>query len=124
MGGSLGGHLAVLIAIKHPDRVSRLVLMGSCGAWPKTGPLAELGLLLLWHDPIVIDHIRRNWPDIYWAIVGKHTPVSDRLFRYQMAQRAVRELYWKREGRRLDRSRASFTPTRVRTFRKSGSRRS
>jgi abhydrolase domain-containing protein 6 len=110
MGGSLGGHLAVLIAIKHPDRVSRLVLMGSCGAWPRTGPLAELGLLVLWHDPIVIDHLRRYWPNIYWDIVGKHTPVSDRLFRYQMAQRAVRELYWD-EGRAASRSLKSIFHT-------------
>lgn len=103
MGGSLGGHLAVLVARSHPERVERLILMGSCGAWSKTGPIAHLGLVTLWHDPIVVDHMRRNWPTIYWDIVGKHTPVSERLFRYQMALRASLEDYWP-EGRAASRA--------------------
>ncbi len=34
IGGSLGGHLGLLLALKHPERVSKLVLMGSVGDWP------------------------------------------------------------------------------------------
>ncbi len=85
MGGSLGGHLAMLIAIDHPERVNRLVLMGSCGAWPEPGILAVIGLATIWQDPIVIEHLRRNWPKIYRDIVSSNGEVSRRLLMHQLA---------------------------------------
>ena len=94
MGGSLGGHLALLLALQHPERVDRMVLMGSCGAWPEPGPLLDLGIRLLWNDPMVIDHLRRNWPTIFADIVLSDTPVSRELLRYQMAVRANLMAYW------------------------------
>jgi pimeloyl-ACP methyl ester carboxylesterase len=103
MGGSLGGHFATMIAIDHPDRVDRLILMGSCGAWPQANPLVIVGLETLWQDPIVVNHLRAQWPKLYWDIVGSHTEVSERLFAYQMAMRANGRVYWD-EGRAASRS--------------------
>jgi pimeloyl-ACP methyl ester carboxylesterase len=103
MGGSLGGHLAVLVALQQPARVDRLILMGACGAWPPPGILALIGLNTLWQDPIVVDHLRRKWPSIYRRIVSSQDPVAQRLFRYQMAVRADRKQYWA-EGRAASRA--------------------
>lgn len=94
MGASLGGHLAMLLAIEHPERVERLVLMGSCGAWPEPGILARIGLVTIWQDPVVIDHLRRNWPKIYSDIVSSDTEVSRRLFQHQMAVMADLKAYY------------------------------
>lgn len=103
MGGSLGGHLAVMVTMERPQRVDRLVLMGSCGAWPEPTIPVVVGLETIWNDPLVVDHLRRRWPVIYHDIVGSDTEVSRRLFRYQMALRANLLLYWP-EGRAASRS--------------------
>jgi 4,5:9,10-diseco-3-hydroxy-5,9,17-trioxoandrosta-1(10),2-diene-4-oate hydrolase len=93
MGGSLGGHLALLIAINHPQRVDRLILMGSCGAWPAPGPLLTTAIHLLWNDAVVADHMRRNWPDIYRRMFIRQTEITQRIFRFQMAVRANAAVY-------------------------------
>ena len=89
IGGSMGGHLAMLMALKHPERVGKLVLMGTSGVWPKPGILLDLALKGLWNDTIVTDHMRRNWPGIFARIVRHQTPVAARILAYQMSVRAV-----------------------------------
>jgi pimeloyl-ACP methyl ester carboxylesterase len=88
IGGSMGGHLGLLLALNHPDRVDKLVVMGSSGIWPQPGILLDLALKTLWRDSIVADHMRRNWPSIFSKMFRRQTPVTRTLFRYQMAVRA------------------------------------
>jgi len=93
IGGSMGGHLALMLALDHPDRVERIVMMGSTGAWPEPGPVLSAAIKLLWSDQIVINHLRANWPSIYEKIIRHPTPTTDRIFRYQMAIRADMDKY-------------------------------
>lgn len=88
MGGSLGGHLALMLALNHPQRVDHLIMMGSTGAWPPPGPLLDVGLRILWNEWIVADYIRGNWPRIFDSMFARRTELTDRIFRYQMAIRA------------------------------------
>lgn len=113
MGGSLGGQFALMIAMDHPDRADKLVLMGSCGAWPRTGPLLDLAIRLFWFDAIGLDHVRRNWPTIFHDIVGSDGPVVQRIFEYQMAVRAV-ETEYAAEGRAASRMLRSIFYTNLR----------
>jgi 4,5:9,10-diseco-3-hydroxy-5,9,17-trioxoandrosta-1(10),2-diene-4-oate hydrolase len=88
MGASMGGHLALLIALQHPHRVDKLVLMGSSGIWPTPGVLAHLGFHTFWTEWLVTDHLRRAWPSIFRRVFSRHTPMTDEILRYQMAERA------------------------------------
>ncbi len=103
IGGSVGGQLALMLAIRCPDRVDKLVLMGSSGAWPEPSLITVGALYAFWNDAVVTDHIRRNWPDIWHKMFLHQTPVAQRLFRYQMALRANRDRYWA-EGRASSRT--------------------
>jgi pimeloyl-ACP methyl ester carboxylesterase len=103
IGASLGGHLALMITLAHPERVNKLVLMGSCGAWPRTGFLLDATIKMLWNDAMVTDHLRRNWPTIYDRMFDRQTELTQRLFRYQMAVRARMSTYAD-EGRAESRS--------------------
>ena len=103
VGGSMGGHLALLIALRHPERVDKLVLMGSSGAWPRPGILLTAALVVLWNDAVVTDHMRRTWPDTYGKIFAQQTPMTRDLLRYQMAVRADGRRFAP-EGRALSRS--------------------
>ncbi|UCG33544.1 MAG: alpha/beta hydrolase, partial [Phycisphaerales bacterium] len=103
IGGSMGGHLGLLLALDHPGRVDKLVLMGSSGIWPRPGVLMDLALRTLWNDAIVTDHVRRNWPGIFKKMFKYQTPVTEGLFRYQMAVRAVGD-HFRSEGRACSRA--------------------
>jgi pimeloyl-ACP methyl ester carboxylesterase len=93
IGGSMGGHLAMLIALKNPEMVERLVLMGASGTWEPPGPLLSLTLRTLYSEAIITDHLRRNWPTIFPRMFVSHTPVTEDLFRYQMALKADEARY-------------------------------
>jgi pimeloyl-ACP methyl ester carboxylesterase len=88
IGGSMGGHLALILALKHPDRVSKLVLMGSVGDWEPPGFLLDAALKSLWQDRLVTTYIRENWPELFSKMIKKRTPMTEGIFRYQMALRA------------------------------------
>ncbi len=58
VGHSYGGLLAAELAAHCPQRVARLVLVGSLGLWLEADPVADFFILtpterakLLWHDP-------------------------------------------------------------------------
>lgn len=55
VGNSFGGGLALALAIRHPKRVRRLVLMGSAGVWFPITP----GLDAVWGYTPSIDNMRR-----------------------------------------------------------------
>jgi pimeloyl-ACP methyl ester carboxylesterase len=65
IGGSMGGHLGLLLALDHPERVDKLVMMGATGAWPPPAPLLDMGIKLLWNEWLVSDYMRGHWPEIY-----------------------------------------------------------
>lgn len=98
IGGSMGGHLALLLALDHPDRVDKLVMMGSTGDWPPPGPLLRPGLKGLWNERIVNDYLRGHWPAIFQKMVLHPNEMTQRLLRYQMALRADYDRFWP-EGR-------------------------
>ncbi len=93
VGGSMGGHLALLMAAYYPERVDRLVLMGAVGVWPRPGVILDLAFRLLWHDFLVSDFLRGAWPQIYPKLFVHTNPATDQIFRYQMAVRANRARY-------------------------------
>ncbi len=103
LGGSMGGHLGMLLALRYPERVERLVMMGSSGGWPQPGLLLDLVVKIFLTDVIVTDHVRRNWPSIYSKLSERQTPMTEHLFRYQMALRANRTKFAP-SGRALARS--------------------
>ncbi len=107
MGGSMGGQLALLIALKHPERVEKLILMGSSGEWPPPSALVSLALWTLWNEYLVTDHLRRNWPTIFRDMFIRQTPFTQDLLEYQMAVRANEGLY-RAEGRATARSMRSI----------------
>ncbi len=88
IGGSLGGHLAMMIALEAPQRVDKLILMGSSGAWTQPTLLVSIGLHTLWNEAIVTDHLRRNWPSIHGKMFARQSPLTRRIFARQMALRA------------------------------------
>ena len=88
VGGSMGGHIALLMALDHPDRVSKLVLMGSVGTWAPPDFWMDLGFKTLWWDINITDILRRRWPDIYDRIFKYKTPFTEYMLRYEMALRA------------------------------------
>lgn len=93
MGQSMGAHLAVIIADRHPERVDKLVLEGSIANWPTAGPILAGGFRYIWNDAVTMDHLRRNWPDIVTKLSIHDTPARERILRYQMAVRANGERY-------------------------------
>lgn len=103
IGGSMGGHLAMLIALQNPQLVDKLVLMGTSGTWERPGPLLALALNTLYSEAIVTDHLRRNWPSIYPKMFVSRTAVTQDLFRYQMAVKADEAAYTP-EGRAMSRA--------------------
>ncbi len=93
IGGSMGGHLALLLALYYPERVDRVVIMGSSGMWPQPGPILDLALKTLWNQWLVTDFVRSQWPRIYWSLSNRRPPMTYVLFEYQMALRADRQRF-------------------------------
>ena len=50
VGNSLGGHLAMNIAIRYPDRVDKLVLQAATGCWSYPNPAMRLTLAMVFTD--------------------------------------------------------------------------
>lgn len=113
MGASLGGQFALMLAMDHPQRVGKLVLMGSCGSWPPPGPIIDAGIRLFWNDAVATDHMRRNWPKIFRDITGSDGPIVRGLLEYQMALRASGKEY-AAEGRASSRALRSIFYTNLR----------
>ena len=90
IGGSMGGHLGLLLALDHPERVEKLVMMGSTGDWAAPGPVLAFGLKNLWSEYLVTDYLRNHWPQLFKLMVSHPNAMSDSLLRYQMAVRANR----------------------------------
>jgi pimeloyl-ACP methyl ester carboxylesterase len=88
IGGSMGGHIGLLMALNHPERVDKLVMMGSTGAWPPPGILLDLALKTLWNEHLVTDFLRARWPKLFSMMFKYQTEMTRRLFEYQMAVRA------------------------------------
>lgn len=88
IGGSMGGHLGLMLALDHADRVDKLVVMGATGNWPPPGPLLDVSLRLWWNERVVADYLRGHWADIFPKMCKHETELSRQLLRYQMALRA------------------------------------
>lgn len=98
IGGSMGGHLALMMARDTPDRVDRIVIMGASGVWREPGPVLQPFFYLLFREGAVTDYLRTRWPHIYPRLFRHPNDMTEQLFTYQMALRANRERYWA-EGR-------------------------
>lgn len=80
VGNSLGGRIALEIALRHPDRVNRIALLAPSLAWRKARHLVplvrltrpELGLVQLAPRPLIEGIVRRVIPgaDQGWAAAG------------------------------------------------------
>lgn len=93
VGGSMGGHIALLMALDHPDRVDKLVMMGSPGGWKPPSPVVTALFALLWHDRTVTDDLCDHWPDIWEKMFYYTTPLTEKMYRYQLALRTPRKRY-------------------------------
>lgn len=94
IGGSMGGHLALLLALNHPERVSKLVLMGSVGNWEPPGLLLDVAIKTLWNDGLATDFLRQQWPELYAKMFRTRTPMTEGIFHYDMALRADGPKYY------------------------------
>ena len=94
IGGSMGGHLALIMALNHPDRVSKLVLMGSVGNWEPPGLLLDVAIKTLWNDDLATNFLREQWPELYAKTFKTKTPLTEEIFRYEMALRADGRKYF------------------------------
>ncbi len=93
IGGSMGGHLGLLLALDYPDRVDKLVMMGSTGAWPPPSSIMDLGIKLLWNEWLVRNYMQEHWMEIYPMMFKHESELTQRLFHYQMALRAASGQY-------------------------------
>ena len=103
VGGSLGGHLALMMALQHPERISKLVLMGSVGDWPTPTGLTDFALKNVWNEWMVVGVMRERWPEMYATLFKHPNATTERIFRYQMALRANGDAY-AAEGRMFTRA--------------------
>ncbi len=87
IGNSLGGAAALMLALRHPSKVGRMVLMGSAGGFGVMGPSPTEGIkaLLDFYEPPgpSLDKLRR----FARALVFDASQVTDELLegRYQSA---------------------------------------
>ncbi|MCG3138222.1 MAG: 4,5:9,10-diseco-3-hydroxy-5,9,17-trioxoandrosta-1(10),2-diene-4-oate hydrolase [Phycisphaerae bacterium] len=88
LGGSMGGHLALMLAIDHPQRIDKVIMMGATGAWASPSWPVDLAIRLLWNEWMVADFMQERWPEIFAKMFKHENNVSRQLFRYQMALRA------------------------------------
>ena len=81
VGNSFGGGIGLRIATKHPDRIDKLVLMGSMGV---DFPITE-GLDAVWGYDGTLEGMRRSWasspttrasPAMSWRRSGTRAPPS------------------------------------------------
>jgi pimeloyl-ACP methyl ester carboxylesterase len=93
VGGSMGGHLGLILALDHPERVSKLVLMGSVGNWEAPGPLLDAAIRMLWRDDLATNFLRERWPEFYAKMFKRQTPLTEAIFHYDMALRADARKY-------------------------------
>jgi len=93
MGGSAGGHLAMMLALAHPERVSKLVLVGTVGNWDPLDPCQDLAVKLFWSDALGVNLLRTDWPIIFDWLFFRQTDFTRFLLRYDMALRADRREY-------------------------------
>lgn len=98
IGGSMGGHLAMMLALDHRERVQSIVLMGSTGDWRSPGPVLRAGVNACWNEAIVTEYIRGHWPSIFRKLIRHPTPMTDQILKAQMAVRANKQLFFP-EGR-------------------------
>ncbi|MFH0962990.1 MAG: alpha/beta fold hydrolase [Planctomycetota bacterium] len=103
IGGSLGGHLGLLMALERPDRVSKLVLMGSVGIWQPPNFPMDVALRTLWRDSAFIEITRSRWPEFHAKLFRHGTPLTARLFLHAMAVRANYRQYFP-QGRAASRA--------------------
>ena len=66
VGNSFGGHVAMNIAIREPERVDKLVLQSTTGSWPPPDPGTRF---LLWS--VMTDGFFRNWTVQGWCTLWK-----------------------------------------------------
>lgn len=93
IGGSAGGHLALMLALAHPERVSKLVLVGTVGNWDPMTPLQDLAIRCFWTDAAAVHLLRVGWPMILGWLFEQPTEFSGQIRRYDMALRADRARY-------------------------------
>jgi pimeloyl-ACP methyl ester carboxylesterase len=82
------------MALNHPDRVSKLVLMGSVGNWEPPGLLLDAAIKTLWNDSLATSFLRERWPEIYAKMFQTKTLMTEAIFRYDMALRADGPKYY------------------------------
>ena len=93
IGGSAGGHLGLMLALAHPERVSKLVLVGTVGNWDPMTPLQDLAIRCFWTDAAAVHLLRVGWPIVFGWLFEQPSEFSKYLRRYDMALRADRARY-------------------------------
>ena len=65
VGNSLGGHIAMNIALRRPERVDKLVLQSATGSWPYPNPVMRLTLATVFTDSFFTYWRVTDWYDLW-----------------------------------------------------------
>lgn len=87
VGNSLGGQIAMNIAIHRPERVNRLALLASTGVWKYPNPMLALFLRLVLTDNFFCRRTVKYWCHQWDELVVYETPNSEQKLREWIERR-------------------------------------
>ena len=102
VGNSLGGHIAMQIAIEHPERVDRLAIQAATGLWEKPNRSDRFLLGLLFTDNFFYKWNIARWYSVWQDLVREQTSLSEEKLTYFIRMRHTAD--WREFCRAYSRS--------------------